>query len=230
MENSLSVRKTGRKRRRDEKNYKDAGSGTGSGNVTPVTGPGGSDAASDTVGGSGNKDTGATKKDDVGKGSEDDDQNLNEYDEELEALRKETEADDDGDVEMEGNEKPLQTSDISAVVDASNDEEMADVAGQSLGMPAKGGSMPPVEEPTAKKPRLDTPAAGDGTKTDIKDPSKTTSGSGAETESEAPKPTALNADIALERSPSTPDGPAPSLTKALDGPPVASSSAEEKSR
>lgn len=229
MEKAGGVRKTGRKRRRDEKSYKDAGSGTGSGNITPLTGPGGSDAASDTAGGSANKDTGATKRDDARKGSEDDDQNLNEYDEELEALRKDTEADQDGDVEMGGNEKPPQAGDISAI-DANNDEEMVDVAELSPGTPSKGDSAPPVEESGSKKPRLDIPATGDGPKPDTKDTFKITGGAGAETTFETPKPTALSSDVALEKSSSTPDGPVPSPAKPPDGPTVAPSSAEEKPR
>lgn len=175
MENSLGVRRQGKKRRRNESNFKDTGSGTGSGMATPLGGGlGGSEVASEaggsktgsSSGSNTQKNLAALRKEDAAKDSEAeaDDQNLAEYDEELEAIRKEAEegegtgADDDGDVEM-GDNTPQQKPIGFGMDGVKDDEEMVDAAAPATApvlSPKPAVLIPDKTE--AVKPDPSTPA------------------------------------------------------------------------
>ncbi|PWW80215.1 hypothetical protein C7212DRAFT_159163 [Tuber magnatum] len=164
---AMGVRKTGKKGPRNARDWKEGGSGTGSGNATPFTGPGGSDNASESAGGNTAKGSGATSKRD-GEGRD-----LTEYDEELEALRKETEEeaqpDNDGDVEMGDDEQPPPNA--NALTDEAADEEMADVPAQSSTSSTKADPVPVAEPLAQAKP--ETATTDDKIKVEASEPSKT---------------------------------------------------------
>jgi len=182
---SMGVRKTGKRGLRNARDWKEGGSGTGSGNATPFTGPGGSDNASESAGGNTAKGSGGTSKRD-GQGHD-----LNEYDEELEALNKETEEeaqpDNDGDVEMGGDEQPLPSA--KALTDEAADEEMTDVPEQSsTSSTAKVETASAIESLAQAKPESAT--TDDKIKAEASEHSKTDapakgSGSGATKPSES---------------------------------------------
>lgn len=144
--------KLAKKGLRNVRDWKEGGSGTGSGNATPFTGPGGSDNASESAGGNTAKGSGATSKRD-GEGRD-----LTEFDEELEALRKETEEevqpDNDGDVEMGDDEQPPPSAD--ALTDEVADEEMTDVPAQSSTSSTKVDPIPTAESLSQAKPEAAT--------------------------------------------------------------------------
>ncbi|KAL7271638.1 histone deacetylase [Rhizina undulata] len=135
MEGSLGIKRNGRKRRRDERSFKEALSGTGSGAVTPLMGgTAGSEVASEASASGTGSGIGAPRmshrQEDGGKDSEVD-LNIHEFDEELEAIRKEEEEGDvpdkDGDVEMGSDEVELQKPEEHKPIEASTeDAEMAD--------------------------------------------------------------------------------------------------------
>lgn len=177
MDNSLGIRRQGKKRRRNEANYKDTGSGTGSGMATPLGGGGDSAAPSEAGGsktgsssGSGaQKNLAALQKEDAAKDSEDD-QNLAEFDEELEDIRRQAEeeeaagADDDGDVEM-GDDTPAAKTPGLGAGGVKDDEEMTDAVvvpppppTDPVLSPKQSSVAPVAENPELAKAKSPTPA------------------------------------------------------------------------
>lgn len=113
MENSLGVRRQGKKRRRNEGRWKDT-SASVSGVATPVGARGGSDASE--------------SKEEGEQEGEAEEHNLGEYDDELEAVRKAAE-EDDGDVEMGDGAEGEAAEKFGS--DGNHDEDMVD-AGEKV--------------------------------------------------------------------------------------------------
>lgn len=152
MENSLGVRSQGKRRRRNESTWKD-NSASASGVATPILGGrGGSDASEAGSKSSKGKDDAAEEQDN------EQDHNLAEYDDELEAVRKEAEeeaADEDGDVEM-GDDAAVAAGEKFGL-DGSRDEEMVDAtATEAVEKPAP---LAPPEADAVKAEPTVSPAA-----------------------------------------------------------------------
>lgn len=144
MENSLGVRRQGKKRRRNDGTWKD-GSASASGVATPIGGGRGSDGSEAGSRGS----SGKGRKDDAEQ--EDTAQTMAEYDEELETVRREVEEERGDDVEMR--------DEVPAVQD---DQEMMDAAPSVVTeSEPKAAPLPPPPEKieTVKTEPVVTPAA-----------------------------------------------------------------------
>jgi len=233
---SMGVRKTGKKGLRNARDWKDGGSGTGSGNATPFTGPAGSDNASESAGGNTAKGSGATSKRD-GQGHD-----LAEYDEELEAVRKaveeETQPDNDGDVEMGGDEQPLPSA--KALTDEAADEEMTDVPAQSFthsitkvepasaieslaqAKPESATTDDKIKAEASEHSKTDAPAKGSGSRaTKPSDPPIT------EAAPEGSSPTASATDKHTSKPPFATDEPVSGAAKAPASPAEAPATEEK---
>lgn len=153
MENSLGVRRQGKKRRRNDGAWKD-GSASVSGIATPIGGGRGSEGSE------------AGSKSSSGKGRKDDAeqeesaQTMAEYDEELETVRREVEEERVDDVEMR--------DDVTAATQ--DDQEMVDVAPNVvMESEPKAALLPPPPPPPpekieiAKAEPVVTPAAAPAT-------------------------------------------------------------------